>query len=445
MVQGATTASFMELCPLHKVGSSHLYASDQPFFCKNMKVDKSNGALKKLFAFGGLAQKRVSVAFSKLSRQEISDTLELDRMSLDLDKLHNEDEVNEALERIIDSERQGVQVDPKNIVSILQACVDLKLLETGKRVHEIVMRSPSRHINIFNKLIELYCKLSSTKDALRVFEEMPERNLDSWNKMLVGFVENGQEKEVLGIFSEMKRNGFQPDEFTFNVILRACGSLGAVEEGMTYFESMSKDFGVTPSMEHYVSIVDLLGKSGKIRDAKELVSKMPTKPSALVWKTLRKYSPTGLKEVLAELDPPDSAPSLKLSNRKRLKNSLGQNRKGSNSNPKKTEAYERARSLNEEMKNAGYVPDTRYVLQDIDQEAKEKALMYHSERLAIAYGLISTPPGTTLRIMKNLRICGDCHNAVKIISKIVDREIIVRDNKRFHHFKDGKCSCKDYW
>lgn len=71
--------------------------------------------------------------------------------------------------------------------------------------------------------------------------------------------------------------------------------------------------------------------------------------------------------------------------------------------------------------------------------------MYHSERLAIAYGLISTPPGTTLRIIKNLRICGDCHNFVKILTSIENREIIVRDKKRFHHFKDDKCSCRDYW
>ncbi|CAD5193954.1 unnamed protein product [Musa acuminata subsp. malaccensis] len=113
--------------------------------------------------------------------------------------------------------------------------------------------------------------------------------------------------------------------------------------------------------------------------------------------------------------------------------------------PKRREAYEKVQRLHEEMRAAGYVPDTRFVLHDIDEAAKEQALMYHSERLAIAYGLISTPPGTTLRIMKNLRICGDCHNAVKLISKIEGREIIVRDNKRFHHFRDGVCSCRDYW
>ncbi|KAK4490351.1 hypothetical protein RD792_001027 [Penstemon davidsonii] len=111
----------------------------------------------------------------------------------------------------------------------------------------------------------------------------------------------------------------------------------------------------------------------------------------------------------------------------------------------RSKAYEKLRSLSKEAKKAGYVPDTRYVLHDLDKEAKEKALLYHSERLAIAYGLISTNPGTTLRIIKNLRICGDCHNFIKILSSFEKREFIVRDNKRFHHFKDGKCSCRDFW
>ncbi|PKA57383.1 Pentatricopeptide repeat-containing protein [Apostasia shenzhenica] len=112
---------------------------------------------------------------------------------------------------------------------------------------------------------------------------------------------------------------------------------------------------------------------------------------------------------------------------------------------KRAEAYEKVRELHRELRSAGYVPETKYVLHDVDEEAKKRALMYHSERLAIAYGLISTPAGATIRVMKNLRICGDCHNAVKIMSKVVGREIIVRDNKRFHHFRNGVCSCRGYW
>jgi hypothetical protein len=97
------------------------------------------------------------------------------------------------------------------------------------------------------------------------------------------------------------------------------------------------------------------------------------------------------------------------------------------------------------MQEIGYVPDTRFVLHDVDEEEKALQLCYHSEKLAIAFGLISTPPGTSLRIFKNLRICGDCHTATKFISRIVGRTIIVRDAHRFHHFEDGYCSCRDYW
>jgi hypothetical protein len=97
--------------------------------------------------------------------------------------------------------------------------------------------------------------------------------------------------------------------------------------------------------------------------------------------------------------------------------------------------------VHEQIRAAGYVPDTRHVLHDVDEGAKARALMHHSERLAIAFGLVSTP----LRVMKNLRICGDCHSAVKLIAKVTGREVVVRDNKRFHHFKDAVCSRGDYW
>jgi len=98
------------------------------------------------------------------------------------------------------------------------------------------------------------------------------------------------------------------------------------------------------------------------------------------------------------------------------------------------------------MKEAGYVPDTRWVLHNLEEEEeKEESLCFHSEKLAIAFGLISTPPGTRLVLTKNLRVCGDCHNATKFITKLTKRIIVVRDKSRFHEFADGKCSCNDYW
>ncbi|KAJ6916883.1 pentatricopeptide repeat-containing [Populus alba x Populus x berolinensis] len=113
--------------------------------------------------------------------------------------------------------------------------------------------------------------------------------------------------------------------------------------------------------------------------------------------------------------------------------------------PQKDEIYKMMDKIWKEIKKMGFAPDTESVLHDLGVEVKDQILRYHSEKLAIAFGIISTPENTTLRIMKNLRVCNDCHNAIKFISKLVDREIIVRDATRFHHFKDGSCSCKDYW
>lgn len=101
--------------------------------------------------------------------------------------------------------------------------------------------------------------------------------------------------------------------------------------------------------------------------------------------------------------------------------------------------------LRGQMQAAGYTPDTQYALYDLEEEEKETEVLQHSEKLALAFGLISIPPGIPIRITKNLRVCGDCHCAFKFISGIVGREIIVRDNNRFHYFRDYQCSCRDYW
>ena len=118
---------------------------------------------------------------------------------------------------------------------------------------------------------------------------------------------------------------------------------------------------------------------------------------------------------------------------------------GDRSHPEAKEIYAELDILTGKLKAEGYIPDTRLVLHNIDEEDKELALCSHSEKLAIAYGLMRTAPGDPIRIYKNLRVCSDCHTATKFISKVTGREIVARDANRFHHFKDGVCSCGDYW
>jgi pentatricopeptide repeat protein len=354
---------------------------------------------------------------------------------------------------------RGVFADYSVFLSLLNLCEDSKSLELGKRVHEFLRRSKfGGDVELGNKLIGMYLKCGSVKDARKVFDKMPERNICSWNLMISGYTGNGLGKDGLLVFKKMKQQGIVPDGETFALVLAACALVEGVEEGLVHFESM-KEYGIVPGMEHYLGVVNVLGCAGQLHEAEEFIENMPIEVGVEVWQTLgnfaRIYGNLELEdraeELLTVLDSSkavvDKVPAPQRKKQSAI-NMLEEKNRVSDyrcNMPYKEEGYLKLRGLTGQMREAGYVPDTRYVLHDIDEEEKEKALQYHSERLAIAYGLISTPPRTTLRIIKNLRICGDCHNAIKIMSKIVGRELIVRDNKRFHHFKNGKCSCGDYW
>lgn len=372
---------------------------------------------------------------------------------VDLMGLCEEGKIREAVEYM----GQGVCAEYGVFCAMLSSCGKTKSLEVGRRVHDLLARSKfGGDVELNNKLIEMYGRCGSMRDARRVFDRMRERNMSSWHLMINGYAANGQGRDGLLLFERMRKVGLRPVGETFVAVLSACGS---VEEGLMYFELMKKECGIIPGIEHYLGVIDVLGKFGHINEAEEFVDKMPIEPTAEVWEALRNFArihgaielEDRAEEMLAALDPSkaitDKIPTPPQKKQLAVNMLEGKNRVSEyrSTNPYKGDAYEKLKGLNGQMREAGYVPDTRYVLHDIDQEAKEQALLYHSERLAIAYGLISTPARTPLRIIKNLRICGDCHNAIKIMSKIVGRELIVRDNKRFHHFKDGKCSCGDYW
>ena len=107
--------------------------------------------------------------------------------------------------------------------------------------------------------------------------------------------------------------------------------------------------------------------------------------------------------------------------------------------------YEKLEELTNMMNEARYVPNTNFVFNNVEDEKKEQFLSYHSEKLVIVFGLISIPRRMPIRIIKNIYICGDCHTTSKLISKIVGRELIVKNVSWYHHFKDGMFSCGDFW
>ncbi|KAG6403166.1 hypothetical protein SASPL_135383 [Salvia splendens] len=317
-----------------------------------------------------------------------------------LNSITSQRNVHLAIEALEETAQNQILADSNHVLELMQLAIDMESVEGGDRIYEYIMRfSFGYNVTIFNRLIDMYLKLGDYRRGGRIFEQMSCRNIDSWNMMIAALVENGEAEAAIQVFTRLRNEDdeLRPDEATFTSVLKACEFLRDVERGRAYFASMSKDYGITPSSDHSVICANLMRNSrtkAARDDAREMLSSTP-------------------RQNQAPLD--------------------------------RSMAYDKLVSLSKKVKEAGYVPDTRFVLHDLDHEAKERALLYHSERLAIAYGLISTPPGTTLRVIKNLRICGDCHNFIKIVSTFEKREFIVRDNKRFHYFKDGECSCRDFW
>jgi pentatricopeptide repeat protein len=371
----------------------------------------------------------------------------------DLGRLCEMGKVKEAIELM----EQGVKADWNCFYRLFECCGELKLYENAKKVHDFFLQSMCRgDAQLINKVIEMYGKCGAMTDARRVFDHLPNRDIHSWHLMINGYADNGLGDDGLQLFEEMRQLQLKPTGETFLAVFSACASADAVEEAFIHFDSMKDEYGIDPGFEQYMGLLGVLGKCGHLNEAVEFIGRLPFEPTAEVWDALRNYArihgdvdlEDRAEELMVALDPlkavANNIPTPPPKKFTAISMLDGKNRIIEFRNPTLYKDDEKLKALSG-MKEAGYVPDTRYVLHDIDQEAKEQALLYHSERLAIAYGLISTPARTPLRIIKNLRICGDCHNAIKIMSKIVGRELIVRDNKRFHHFKDGKCSCGDYW
>lgn len=375
----------------------------------------------------------------------------------------------------------GIKPDDVTMVLILSACADLGALELGKWVESFVKREKvKKSLELCNALIAMFAKCGDVDSALRVFRSMDNKTIVSWTSVIGGMAMHGRGTEAIYLFEEMIDADVSPDDVAFIGLLSACSHSGLVQQGKHYFSLMTKKFGIKPKIEHYGCLVDSLCRAGLIKEAVELVEKMPLKPNPIIWRSListcrahgklelgesiskkllqeeplhesnyvllsniyAKMSHWDMKTAVREVMDSRGMKKVPGSTMIELDNAIYEFVSGDKSHK---EVYEMVDEMGREMKRAGYRPTTSDVLLDIDEEDKEDTLNRHSEKLAIAFALMKTPPGTSIRIVKNLRVCNDCHSATKFISKIYKREIVVRDRNRFHHFKDGLCSCRDFW
>ncbi|KAL5995716.1 hypothetical protein ACLOJK_025784 [Asimina triloba] len=390
----------------------------------------------------------------------------------------------EALELFREMQLVGVKPNSVTIPCLLPACANIAALMHGKAIHGFSIRKVILDdVHVGSALMDMYAKCGRIADARCVFDRMPSRNVVSWNAIIGGYAMHGDSKEAMNLFSLMERSGPKPDFISFTCVLSACSQTGLTEEGWYYFKRMSGEYGITARKEHYACMVNLLSRAGRLEEAYGMIKEMPSEPDACVWGALlsssRVHGNVSLAEKAAQnlfqLEPRNSGNYVLLSNvyaakgmwdrvdRVRdtmkliglkkspgcswieVKNKVHMLLAGDQSHPQMTQILERLNRLNMEMKKLGYLPNTNCVLQDVEEQEKEHILYVHSEKLAIGLGLLNTPPHSPLRVIKNLRICGDCHVAIKFISSFEQREIFVRDTNRFHHFKNGVCSCGDYW
>ncbi|KAG5577944.1 hypothetical protein H5410_058078 [Solanum commersonii] len=380
----------------------------------------------------------------------------------------------------------GVDPNEATLVSVLRGCADTGALSIGKKVHSFVKEKDlSMKANVGTALIDMYAKCGCIDDARRVFDETMDKDVYAWTAMISGLASHGLSEEAMEHFELMKSCNVKPDERTMTAVLSACRNAGWIGKGLYHIRSMKK-YKLRPTIQHYGCIVDTFVRAGQLDEAEQFIRKMmPIDPDVVLWRTLLwgckvhgdvERSKRLLKDVeLLKMDSRDcgsyillgnvyaatgnwkeKAKMRELMNQRELVKTPGSSRieidgnvheftAGDSRHVEAEHIYAKLNEMEENVRREGYDPKVSEVLLEIDDDEKASQLLHHSEKLAVSFGLIKTDPGTAIRIVKNLRSCEDCHSFMKLISKLYQREIIIRDRIRYHHFKDGECSCGDRW
>lgn len=394
----------------------------------------------------------------------------------------------EALEYFEQMQKASVQIDEVTLSAVINACAQLGAIKYANWIRQIAENlgfSPANDLHIGSAMIDMYSKCGSLEEAYNVFKNLHNKNVYSYSSMIYGFAMHGRANSALQLFDEMVRNNVRPNLVTFIGVLTACSHGGLIDQGHRFFETMESSYGVKPCNNHYNCMVDLLGRTGRLKEALDLIRSMPMEADAGIWgallgscrvhgnntdvaeiaaKHLFKLEPGNignyilLCEVYAKAERwEDVLKVRKMIRKKGLRKSpafswvegekgvVHEFYAGDLTHPRGREIKEVLENLVKLLEKNGYKPNLGCVLYDVRDEEKRQIVMNHSEKLALAYSLLFREDGSAVRIVKNLRICEDCHLFMCCVSRVTGREIIVRDNLRFHHFRQGSCSCSNFW
>ncbi|KAL1197608.1 Pentatricopeptide repeat-containing protein [Cardamine amara subsp. amara] len=397
---------------------------------------------------------------------------------------HNGNE-NKAIKLFRHMVETGLIADSVALLSILSAAASLSALKKGREIHGYLLRKGfCLEGSIAVAVVDMYASCGDLQSAKTVFDQIERKGLLQYTSMINAYGMHGCGKASVELFNKMKHENVSPDHISFLALLYACSHAGLLDEGRGFLKIMEHEYKLEPWPEHYVCLVDMLGRANCVLEAYEFVKMMKTEPTTEVWCALlaacRSHSEKEIGEIAAqrliELEPKNPGNLVLVSNvfaeqgrwkdvenvRAKMKANGLEKHPGCSwievegkvhsftardkSHPETKEIYEKLSEVTKKLeREAGYLADTKFVLHNVDEGEKVQMLRGHSERLAIAYGLLRTPDRACLRITKNLRVCKDCHTFCKLVSKLFRRDIVMRDANRFHHFKSGLCSCGDFW
>ncbi|XP_022732435.1 pentatricopeptide repeat-containing protein At2g03880, mitochondrial-like [Durio zibethinus] len=388
------------------------------------------------------------------------------------------EKANEALDAFGEMVRKDAACDEFTFSIILKACASLPSFTSCQQIHaRIVKANFDSNTHVGSSLLEAYTKCGSIEDAERVFSRISAPDVVSWNSLIKAYSQNGNPGRAISLFRRMIDKGFRPTVSTLLAVLSACSHSGEIQEGQEIFQSMVREFGILPEEAHYSCMVDLLGRSGQLDKALDFINNLPVKPTASIWKPLlaacRCHKNLQMAEFVAKhilaMDPNDATVYVTLSNMYAEAGQLvnAENQRNlmklkevtkepgcswievnskihkffsrDRTHPESAKIYNKLKQVMMQITGKAYTTNANQLQQ------KEDSCLFHSEKLAVCFGLISLPAGKPVRIFKNLRVCTDCHMFMKYASLITDRIIVLSDNYRFHHFNKGCCSCGDYW
>ncbi|KAK4369503.1 hypothetical protein RND71_013295 [Anisodus tanguticus] len=402
-----------------------------------------------------------------------------------IDGFVDNDRPIEAIKLFDNMMDSGVDPNEATLVSVLRGCADTGALSIGEKVHNFVKeRKLNGKANVGTALIDMYAKCGCIDNARWIFNEMMDKDVYAWTAMISGLASHGLLEEAMEHFEKMKSCSIKPDERTMTAVLSACRNAGWIGKGLYHLRSMKK-YKLRPTIQHYGCIVDTFVRAGQLDEAEKYIRKMPIDPDVVLWRTLLwgckihgdvERSERLVKDVeLLKMDSRDcgsyillgnvyaatgnwkeKAKMRELMNQRGLVKTPGSSRieidgliheftAGDSRHFEAENIYAKLDEMEQNVRREGYDPKVSEVLLEIDNDEKASQLLHHSEKLALSFGLIKTNPGTVIRIVKNLRSCEDCHSFMKLISKLYQREIIIRDRIRYHYFKGGECSCGDRW